>query len=168
MVYIMRIFVDGACRNNGYSGAEGSAAAVFKRGKNQILQSHKYRLPDDPAPTNQRAEITAIIIALKQALHKHEDLDTFPRLDVKIFSDSDYAVRCMNEFVFKWLENGWTTAAGRPVKNQDLIKDAVRYHDELKRLGKVRIRWIPREQNQDADQLCNEVLDGYDYYDEYY
>ncbi|OBT64796.1 hypothetical protein VE03_06495 [Pseudogymnoascus sp. 23342-1-I1] len=167
MVYIMRIFVDGACRNNGYWGAEGSAAAVFKRGKNRILQSHKYCLPDDPTPTNQRAELTAIIVALKQAIRKHRDLDTCPRLDVKICSDSDYAVRCMNEFVFKWLKNGWITAAGHPVKNQDLIKEAVRFLNELKELGKVRIRWIPRGENQEADQLCNDVLDGNGYDDDY-
>ncbi|KAL5348177.1 hypothetical protein ACLOAV_006657 [Pseudogymnoascus australis] len=163
----MRIYVDGACRNNGYYGAEGSAAAVFKLG-NRILQSHKYRLPDHPTPTNQRAEITAIIVALKQAINKHGDLDAYPRLDVKILSDSDYAVRCMNEFVFKWVEIGWVTAAGRPVKNQDLIEEAFHLLNELKELGKVRIRWIPRGENQEADQLCNDILDGNGYDDDYY
>ncbi|KFY23967.1 hypothetical protein V493_05533 [Pseudogymnoascus sp. VKM F-4281 (FW-2241)] len=161
----MRIYVDGACRNNGYSGAEGSAAAVFMMGKKRILHTHGYRLPEYPPPTNQRAEITAIIITLRQAIYKHETLDTYPRLDVKICSDSDYAVRCMNEFVYKWVGNGWITAAGMPVKNQDLIKEAVRCHDELKKLGRVRIRWIPRGENQEADQLCNDILDGYEYSD---
>lgn len=161
----MRIYVDGACRNNGYSGAEGSAAAVFKMGKNRILGTHGLLLPDYPSPTNQRAEITAIIVALKAALNKHDTLDTYPRLDVKILSDSDYAVKCMNEYVHKWLQNGWMTAAGKPVKNQALIKEALYYLGELKKLGKVRIRWIPRGENQEADQVCNDILDGHNYYE---
>lgn len=165
MVYIMRIYVDGACRSNGYSEAEGSAAAVFKMGKNRILDTHGFRLPEYPPPTNQRAEISAIIIALQQALAKHRTLDTYPRLDVKILSDSDYAVKCMNDWVFKWLQNGWITAAGKPVKNRELIEKALYFHGELKKLGRVRIRWIPRGENQEADQLCNDILDGYDYYD---
>jgi ribonuclease HI len=66
MVYVMEIYIDGGCRGNGQPGAIGAAAAVFK---------HRYGhkawtrvLPRYPPPTNQRAEITAIIMALQQAL----------------------------------------------------------------------------------------------------
>lgn len=52
-------------------------------------------------PTNQRADITAMIIALAWALEKYEELDTSPRLDVTIYSDSKYAIGCMNDWIYK-------------------------------------------------------------------
>ena len=77
MVYTMEIYVDGGCRGNGQPGSIGAAAAVFKlRSGNQ--QAWTKALPQYPPPTNQRAEITAIILALKQALEKLAELHTNP------------------------------------------------------------------------------------------
>ena len=92
----MRFYTDGACRRNGQPGATGAAAAVLmKRGGG--TSSWFKKLPANPRPTNQRAEITAIIIALRQALVLFRTLQTDPRLDITIYSDSRYAVNCMNE-----------------------------------------------------------------------
>jgi ribonuclease HI len=77
MVYTMEIYVDGGCRGNGKPGSIGAAAAVFKQ-KWGRQKTWTRSLPQYPAPTNQRAEITAIIIALQQALAKYHDLDTDP------------------------------------------------------------------------------------------
>jgi ribonuclease HI len=73
MVYPMEIYTDGGCRGNRRPGAIGAAAAVFK------TKYGKYRgwirvLPSYPPPTNQRAEITAIIVALEEALAKFRKL----------------------------------------------------------------------------------------------
>jgi ribonuclease HI len=158
MVYRMEIYVDGGCRGNGQPGAIGAAAVVF-----QLKFGRQDRwtrvLPRYPPPTNQRAEITAIIMALEQALEKYEELDTNPWLDVKIYSDSRYAIGCMTEWVYKWTRNGWRNAAGFEVANRDLIEKASLLDDRLKEEGNVEYIWIPREQNQDADSLCNEVMD---------
>ncbi|EEP79683.1 predicted protein [Uncinocarpus reesii 1704] len=110
-------------------------------------------------PTNQRAEITAIILALETALTRYEKLDWSPRLDVKIYSDSKYAVNCMTIWVDKWFENGWINSAGYDVVNQDLIKKAVDLEGRLLNLGKVTYFWIPRSDNVNADRCCNEELD---------
>ena len=163
MVYTMRITVDGACRGNGQPGARGCAAAIFKFRRNMTLSRHSVLLANYPTPTNQRAELAAIILALKEALKKYLDLDTQPRLDLRISTDSKYAVSCMNEWIFKWLENGWLNAAGRPVVNRDLIKEAWDLRCELRQVGRVKFRWIPREENEDADSYCNEILDDSDW-----
>ncbi|PQE12450.1 ribonuclease H1 protein [Rutstroemia sp. NJR-2017a BVV2] len=88
MVYTMKIYVDGGCRGNGQPGAIGAAAAVFKsrwgRDKTWTRQ-----LPYYPPPTNQRAEITAIILALELALKKYDGLDSNPRVNVTIYSTPD-------------------------------------------------------------------------------
>ncbi|XTI82314.1 ribonuclease H1 [Cenococcum geophilum] len=158
MVYIMEIYVDGGCRGNGQPGAIGAAAAVFKKRNGKSVAWTK-SLPLYPPPTNQRAEITAIILALEQALEKLEELDTNPHLDVKIYSDSRYAIGCMTNWIYKWARNGWINAAGNEVANRDLIQEASHLDDRLKEEGDVEYIWISREENQLADRLCNENMD---------
>jgi len=158
MVYIMEIYVDGACRGNGQPGSIGAAAAVFKL-RSGGHEAWTKILPRYPPPTSQRAEITAVILALEQALEKLAELQTNPFLDVKIYSDSRYAVGCMTNWVYKWSENGWINAAGNEVANRDLIEEASDLDDRLKQEGDVEYIWIPREKNQDADDYCNEALD---------
>src|ERR1700722_12779646 len=123
MVYIMKIYVDGGCRGNGQPGAIGAAAAVFKKRDGKYFGWTR-SLPLYPPPTNQRAEITAIILALEQALEKLEELDTNPHLDVKIYSDSRYAIGCMTNWIYKWTRNGWINATGNEVANRILTQGA--------------------------------------------
>ncbi|KEP61450.1 UNVERIFIED_CONTAM: ribonuclease HI protein [Hammondia hammondi] len=42
-------------------------------------------------------------------------------LEMRICSDSVYAVRCVTEWVTAWKANGWRTSAGTEVRNRDLI-----------------------------------------------
>ncbi|TAQ89226.1 hypothetical protein B7494_g2431 [Chlorociboria aeruginascens] len=157
MVYVMEIYVDGGCRRNGQPGAIGAAAAVFllRGGRKQVWT---YDLPTYPTPTNQRAEIAAIILALEQALEKYDKLHSCPYLDVTIYSDSKYAIGCMTKWIYNWSRNGWTNSAGNEVANRDLIEKASGLDDRLKEEGTVEYIWIPREQNVDADMYCNERL----------
>lgn len=69
----------------------------------------------------------------------------------------------MEEWIYKWRANGWINSAGREVVNRDLIEVADDLDTELKDLGRVRYCWVSRGENQEADELCNDILDGYDY-----
>jgi ribonuclease HI len=158
MAYTMEIYVDGGCRGNGKPGAIGAAAAVFKPKFGRSLAWAK-ALPRSPTPTNQRAEITAVIIAIEQALERFKELYTRPRLDVTIYSDSKFAVNCMTQWIYKWTQNGWINAQGYPVANRDLLEEVSDLDDRLRDLGFVEYIWIPREQNQEADRYCNEKMD---------
>jgi ribonuclease HI len=115
--------------------------------------------PRYPPPTNQRAKITATILALEQALEKRDELDSNPWLDVTIYSDSRYAIGYLTDWIYKWTRNDWTNAAGNKVANQDLIERVSELDDRLKEEGDVSYIWIPKEQNQDADDECNRVMD---------
>ncbi|KAI0994444.1 hypothetical protein K3495_g13738 [Podosphaera aphanis] len=159
MVYQMHIYIDGACRGNGRPGSVAAAAAVFKMPHGRQT-TYSCVLPPLPTPTNQRAELTSAIIALEEALERYEHLRMSPWLNVKIFCDSKYVVGCMSEWVAKWCQNGWINAAGRTVANRDLIERASNLDDELRELGTVQYIWIPREQNFDADEACNDALDS--------
>jgi ribonuclease HI len=93
-------------------------------------------LPNQPVPTGQRAELTAIVLALEQALEKSGHLRNKPLLDIKIHSDSGYAISCMNE-IHAWRQNGWTTTAGHQIRNRDLMDEAFQLHNSLLDEGAV-------------------------------
>ncbi|CAI7630175.1 unnamed protein product [Penicillium manginii] len=159
MVYTMEIDIDGGCRGNGTPHAIGAAAAHFK-----VIGSHYESwtkpLPSHPRPTNQRAEMEAIILALDRALELYGELVRRPGLDVTIYTDSTYAVDCMTRWIPQWIDNGWTTTGRRPVANKDLLEHAWYLNNQVRLVGCVQYLWIPREQNTIADRLCNENMDN--------
>jgi ribonuclease HI len=157
MVYIIELYVDGGCRGNGQPGAIASAAAVLRR--RHSSKTWTQNLPHYPVPTNQRAEISAIILGLEIALDVYNGLSDSPHIDVTIHSDSKYAVNCMNTWIPKWLNNDWTNSMGNEVANQDLLEEAWKLHKKVEKEGEVTYTWIPRASNTDADDACNEALD---------
>lgn len=160
MVYFMEIYADGGCRRNGLPGAIGAAAACVKLREGGWGEWDTIDLdPNIGTPTNQRAEIGAIVLALRLALKSYKNLIGYPDLDLEIFSDSRYAVNSMTTWIYKWHRNGWRNAAGNPVANAALIQMASGLDDEVKELGKVTYTWIPRERNAFADKCCNDALD---------
>jgi len=162
MVYIMKIQVDGACRHNGRSIAIGGVGAVIvnRWGKTKGFSNHMDNYYN--TPTNQRAELTAIIFALEIALSKRQTLRTAPKVSIRIFSDSKYAVDSMTEWIHGWRKNGWMNSGGLPVSNQDLLQEISKLMDTVAKEaggGLVRFFWIPREENVLADKLANQACD---------
>jgi ribonuclease HI len=117
-------------------------------------------LPSCPSPTNQRAELTATVLAIQIARHRFKKWDIRVRLHVVIESDLKYAMNCMNIWVNKWCSNGWTNAAGYRVANRDLLEDALYWEDKLLRSTTIAYTWIPRSMNECADRQCNIELDS--------
>jgi len=117
-----------------------------------------------PTPTNQRAELRAVILALEIAVEKYGDLQSFPTLRLTIYSDSKYVVNCMTNWIYKWRNNGWTNSAGGDVTNRDLVEEAAELEARLERdaAATIEYSWIPREQNEVADRAVNERMDELD------
>lgn len=156
MPYNILFNVDGGCRNNGYSNAIGAAAAVRMVSDGCYIP---WTRPIYEGPTSQRAELTAIIIALEEALNEYTGRNRNQELDLTIRADSQYAVNCMTNWIYRWTRNGWVNSAGRPVANRDLIEEAIRLHNQAVALGSVRYEHIPRWENDLADYYCNQTLD---------
>ena len=159
MPYIMRMTVDGGCRRNGYYGAIAAAAVViYDRWGRKTIRTTS--VDDyDASPTNQAAELTAILLALENARDRYINSITNPYMLVSITTDSKYAYGCMMTWRHKWTRNGWVNSAGRPVANQDLIRQAIDLEEDIEDNGSVTYSWVPREQNQDADSAVNDALD---------
>jgi ribonuclease HI len=159
MTYTMTIYVDGGCRRNGNVGAIGAAACVFMNRRGP-WKSWVKKLPlSNPQPTNQRAELEAIILALRQGWEIYLSLDTNPYMHVTIFADSKYALGCMTQWRQKWLRNDFTNSAGNEVVNRDLIECAYELDERLANEGSVEYEWVPRADNQHADAAVNRMLD---------
>jgi ribonuclease HI len=100
------IYSDGACSGN--PGPGGWAALLDYRGNVKEISGF------DPETTNNRMELLAVIkglLALKE------------RCLVEVYTDSAYIHNTFSKgWIIAWQNNGWRTAAKKPVENQDLWK----------------------------------------------
>ena len=118
------IFCDGACRGNGQRGAVGGWAWAYWPGlaAGPPLRSGAARLMASgsvPA-TNQRAELTALLEALRSWKAGPEGGGP-----VTIYTDSMYALNCASKWGPGWKRSSWKKADGGLVQNQDLIRPLV-------------------------------------------
>ncbi|KAI0125142.1 ribonuclease H-like domain-containing protein [Xylariales sp. AK1849] len=117
--------------------------------------------------TSQRAELWAAIHALRvvqRLAGKWPDIsDGGYQLDkVVVKADSEYVIKGMTQWIFKWMGNGWTNARGRPLVNRDLFQKLVQQVRTLRGLGVYVQFWhVPREDNKEADDLANRELYGW-------
>ena len=105
---VITVYTDGSCLGNGRRRAKAGIGVFFG-----FDDSRNVSEPFRDNPTNQRAELAALIRAL-------EIVGGTER--VTIYTDSRYSIDCVLKFSRGWIRNGWKTAKGEPVKNQDLIK----------------------------------------------
>ncbi|KAI4201281.1 MAG: hypothetical protein LQ350_003318 [Teloschistes chrysophthalmus] len=106
--------------------------------------------------TNQRAELLAVIRALQVISARR-----VPCQKISIFTDSEYAVRGLKEWIPKWRTNGYRTAQKKPVGNADIFKILDSEACDLTDGGVlVEINHIPREENSVADRLAKAGAQG--------
>ncbi len=126
------IWTDGACSGN--PGPGGWAAIVIPPdGGDPVELSGGER-----ATTNNRMELTAALEGLRS-------LPDGSR--VVVVTDSQLMLNSMTTWLPGWKRKGWKTAAGKPVKNQDLLTalDA-----EVQRHEQVRWHWVRGHETGDA------------------
>lgn len=136
-------YTDGACRGNPGPGGWG----VMLR----AAGATKEMFGGEPATTNNRMEMWAAITALESL--------TQP-CDVRLFTDSQYVLKGMTEWMVGWKARGWKTADRKPVKNVDLwqrLEQAAARHT-------VQWVWVRGHDgdpgNERADELANRGVDS--------
>ena len=139
----VRIYTDGACKGN--PGPGGWGALLQFDGREKELCG------GEPATTNNRMELTAVIRAL-QALRR--------RCEVDLYTDSQYVQKGISEWVASWKRRGWKTADKKPVKNVDLWLEL----DRLAGGHDIRWHWVRghagHAENERADQLANKGIES--------
>lgn len=139
----VNIFTDGACRGNPGPGGWGVLL--------QYGDTEKELWGGEQETTNNRMEMTAAIKGLK-ALTKP--------CQIIMYTDSQYLLRGITEWMPGWKKRGWTTASKKPVKNDDLWKNLdllIQNHD-------IEWKWVRGHSghpgNERADQLANRGIDS--------
>ena len=114
----IEIFCDGCCLNNGKTGARAGYGVFVRNAATGVeIARVAERLGADQPQTNQRAEL--------RALH-HALVFGAPHIaageDVRIYSDSRYAIDCITKWAPAWKAAGWVKADRKPIQHLDLIK----------------------------------------------
>jgi ribonuclease HI len=138
---VVDIFTDGACRGNPGPGGWG---ALLRSGS-----AEKELYGGEAATTNNKMELTAVIRAL-------EALKGPSR--VRVYTDSQYVQKGIQEWIHGWKRNGWKTAAKEPVKNKELWIEL----DELRSKHQIEWHWVKghagHPENERADALANKGI----------
>lgn len=105
----VQVWVDGSCLNNGINNAS-SAVGIYYDPEDQRNFSSKL---SGGKQTNNRAELLAILYVLCTNL---------TTTSLKIYTDSQYSIKCLTEYHYRWQVNGWTTSKGDAVESANIIK----------------------------------------------
>lgn len=164
-----RVYIDGACRGNGRDGVPRAGYGVFftnDDSRNVAVPLSDMEDVYTIKPTNQRAELWAAVHALKQLQVDHMELRKHGgvALPTILYTDSLYARDAVTRWAYRWEENGYKTAHGKPVQNKDLIKAA---HDVYNWAIKNNHVWLFEHVrghlgiygNEMADKLANRGAD---------
>ncbi|XP_067134818.1 ribonuclease H1-like [Centruroides vittatus] len=141
------IYTDGACCSNGKNGARAGIGVYW--GPNHPLNVSE-RL--EGRQTNNRAEIHAAVRALNQAKENGYN-------DVIIYTDSNFLIKGVTQWVKTWKKNGWKLSTGEPVKNKEDFEAL-----EIARKD-LNVNWIHVRGhqgilgNEEADRLAVRALD---------
>jgi ribonuclease HI len=141
----VELYTDGACSGNPGPGGWAFILRHPASGK-EIKRSGGER-----ETTNNRMEMTAVL----------EGLRALTRASVvELYSDSQYVLKGLNEWLKGWKAKGWKTADKKPVKNQDLWMEL----DALKAKHSVTFHWVrghnEHPENEECDRMAVEARDA--------
>ena len=137
------VYVDGACKNNGQADSRGGCGMFW--GENHDLNCSEPLIGEKQ--TNNRAEMSAAVIALSQAIDRKITKLT-------IVSDSRYLKEGISNWINTWKLNGWKSDNKTGILNKDLWL----LLDGLRNKLEVAWRWVEghstSEGNNRADTLA--------------
>ncbi|RMD52328.1 MAG: ribonuclease HI [Nitrospirae bacterium] len=136
------LYTDGACKGN---PGPGGWAAILIYGKKRLEISGA-----SGYTTNNRMELTAIIEGLRRLKYPCR---------VIIYTDSQYVMKGITEWVKTWQKRGWKTCKKRDVLNRELWQALLK---ELSR-HEVEWRWVKGHsgnvENERCDLLANQAIE---------
>ena len=130
------LYTDGACRGN--PGPGGWGAVLNYRNARKLLHG------SEANTTNNRMELMAAIRGLKTLKRSCE---------VELYTDSQYVRKGITEWMHRWKQNGWKTAAKKPVKNEDLWRQL----DEEVARHSVNWHWVKGHAGNPGNELADEL-----------
>jgi len=134
----VHLFTDGACSGN--PGPGGWAYIL----RHPASGAEREDAGGEKRTTNNRMELLAVINGLRA-------LSSPSR--VEVYSDSQYVLNGLNEWMDNWKKRGWKTASKQPVKNQDLWEAL----DELRATHDLSYHWIRGHSEHPENERCDKM-----------
>ena len=135
------MLVDGSCKRNGNEQARGGVGVWFADGDSRNVSQ---RLPCAQLQTNQRAELTAALVAIERVA---------PDVPLEVRSDSRYLVLGATNWLRAWQRRNWTTTAGGAVLNEDLWKQLSLQIASRR----IRFTWVRGHADDVGNQAANRL-----------
>jgi ribonuclease HI len=135
----IHIWSDGSCAPNPGPGGWGAiveAAGTRREYSGAALNS-----------TNNMMEMTAAIEALRR---------TPEGAEIHVTTDSEYLKNGITQWIRGWKRNGWKTASGDAVKNQDLWRAL----DDLVAKRTVHWHWVRGHSGHPENDRCDELANA--------
>lgn len=139
------IYTDGACQPN--PGIGGWAYLIRSTDENKDLTSDS---GSEQETTNNRMELQSILKGLQffaDSLWTGEE-------EVTIFSDSQYAVKGINEWSDVWQANDWKKKDGKDLSNPDLWKKIWNLRNKLRAQAKHVRGHTGNKHNEIVDEMA--------------
>jgi len=136
------VYTDGACSGN--PGAGGWGVLIIKGDNREEFYG------GSNMTTNNKMEITAVIEALEHIG------DT--KMPISIWSDSQYVIKGVTEWIKSWKKMGWKNSMKEPVKNQELWMKL----DKLCEQKDISWHWVKghngHPENERVDELARQGI----------
>lgn len=133
----VELFTDGACSGNPGPGGWAYILRHPESGKEVERAGGEVRT------TNNRMELTAVIEGLS-ALKRPTIVD--------LYSDSQYVVNGLNEWMDGWKNKGWKRGK-HPVVNLDLWRRL----DDLRQVHTIRSHWVRGHNDHPENERCDRL-----------
>jgi ribonuclease HI len=150
MSRITNLYTDGACSGNPGPGGWGTVA-YFDDGSCHELGGR------DGATTNNRMEMQAAISALEFFA------STSQTQQCVLYTDSEYLIKGITQWVKGWKKKGWKTAAGKAVLNQDLWEKLDKIDRQVQSQTKLPVSWqhVRGHSGNIGNERCDTIARGF-------
>ncbi|WP_297455648.1 ribonuclease HI [Persephonella sp.] len=132
----VQIFTDGSSLGN--PGPGGWCALLRYNEHEKILKGGKAET------TNNEMEIKAVLEGLK-ALKEPCEVD--------LYSDSQYVVKAISEWIYNWQKNNWRNASKKEIAHREMWEEIY----NLLQKHKVNPIWIKAHAGHTENELCDKI-----------
>lgn len=120
------VYTDGSCVGNGRSNSKAGIGVYFGP---ESVYNVSMKLPSAYEPTNNTAELYAVLIALKQCKSMRQQ-------KIEVRSDSKFLLECVTRYIPTWQKNGWIKT------NKKAVKHKVELMELAEEMRGLTIRWV--------------------------
>jgi ribonuclease HI len=147
---IRDLYTDGACSGNPGPGGWGTVA-YYDDGSCHELGGR------DRATTNNRMEMQAAISALEFFA------GTSQTQQCVLYTDSEYLIKGITQWMKGWKKKGWKTAAGKDVLNKDLWEKLDVLDRQVQAQTKVPVSWqhVRGHSGNVGNERCDTIARGF-------